>query len=318
MPDKNLYILSGESYMVRDSLKKLKASLDIQMEELNVTVFNDMPGAEQLIEACASVPFLSPVRLIIVRDCSVLTNSGNKDEARKIAEYLDRLPDTTVLALCAAEAPDKRRTLYKRAMEIGTVREFAPPTPAGCAAFVTEQAKRQGARISAAAAQQLVALVGCDYFALENEVAKLAVYSGFGEITDSDVAACVSRSLEYNVFEIHRHFVNRQSSQAKTLLGDLMEDERPEMLIGLFARKMRDMYKVKTMLDAGYGQGKIAALLGYKPFAVQMLARECARFSQDELRKALETLADLDFGVKSGQYDAELAMPRTLASIYKL
>jgi DNA polymerase-3 subunit delta len=132
------------------------------------------------------------------------------------------------------------------------------------------------------------------------------------------VTACVSQSLEYNVFEIHRLFVNRQATQAKTMLNDLMEDERPEMLIGLFARKMRDMYKVKTMLDAGFAQGTMATKLGMKPFAVQMLAKECARFSQNELRYALTSLADLDYGTKSGRYDASLALPETLARIYKL
>jgi DNA polymerase-3 subunit delta len=120
------------------------------------------------------------------------------------------------------------------------------------------------------------------------------------------------------VFEIHRLFVNRQASEARAMLDDLMEDERPEMLIGLFARKMRDMYKVKMMLDAGFGQGAIAQKLGMKPFAVKMLAKECGRFKQEELRQALMDLADLDYGIKSGQRDPALALPETLARIYAI
>jgi DNA polymerase-3 subunit delta len=198
------------------------------------------------------------------------------------------------------------------------VREFVQPSPVNCADFVAEQAKRNGVRIGKAAAQQLVSLVGCDYFALGNETAKLAVYSDGGEITGAHVTVCVSRSLEYNVFEIHRLFINRLATQAQAMLNDLIEDERPEMLIGLFARKMRDMYKVKTMLDAGFGQGTMATKLGMKPFAVQMLAKESARFSQHELRQALMALADLDYGTKSGLCDASLALPETLTRIYKL
>ena len=304
--------------MVRESVTKLKASLDIQMEELNVTIYNEMPDTQQLIEACAAVPFLSETRLVAVRDCALLTPSGSKEEAKRLADYIERLPDTTVLVLCTPDAPDKRKTLYKRAGEVGVVREFEAPNPSACAAFAAEQAKKHGARMNAAAAQQLVALAGCDYYALANEAAKLAVYSNFGEITAAHVTACVSKSLEYNVFEIHKYFVNRQAVQAKAMLDDLMGDERPEMLIGLFARKIRDMYKVKTMLDAGYGQGKIASLLNMKPYPVQMLAKECARFSQDELRAGLNLLAELDFGIKSGRCDAALAMPETLVRAYKL
>lgn len=318
MAGKNIFLFSGESYMVRDSLKKLRDSLDIQMEELNVTVFGGMPGAEELLEACAAVPFLSPLRLVVISDCTALTASGGKEEAKRIADNLDRLPDTTVLALCTEQAPDKRRTLYKRISEIGVIREFGTPSPAACAAFVAKQAQRNGAHIGAAAAQKLVLVVGCDYYALENETAKLAVYSGFGEITAGHIAACVSPSLEQNVFEIHKYFVNRQPSKAREMLENLLEDERPEMLVGLFARKVRDMYKVKTMLDAGYGQGRIAQLLNMKGYPVQMLSKECARFSAEELRAALERLADLDFGIKSGSMDAALALPETLAGIYGL
>ena len=318
MPNKNLYLFSGESYMVRARLKKLRESLDIPFEELNVSMYGSMPAADELIEACAAVPFLSPLRLVAVTDCTVLAASGNKEEAKKLADNIDRLPDSTILVLCTSEAPDKRRVLYKRISEIGSVTEFGKPDPGACAAFVISQAEMQGARISAAAAQKLISLVGCDYYALENETAKLAVYSGFGDISAAHVAACVSRTLEYNVFEIHRLFVNRQAAQARSMLSDLLKDERPEMLIGLFARKMRDMYKVKSMLDAGYGQGKIASMLNMKSYPVQMLAKESARFTQNELRYALVALSDLDYGIKSGSKDAELALQQVLISIYKL
>ena len=46
--------------------------------------------------------------------------------------------------------------------------------------------------------------------------------------------------------------LNRQASEARAMLDDLLEASG-EMLVGLFARKMRDMYKVK-MLDAGLGR----------------------------------------------------------------
>lgn len=312
----NVYIFTGESYMVGQSLRRLRET--IQNAELNVTQFSSMPGAEELIAACAEYPFLSDKRLVAVTDCTVLGASGSAEEAKRIAAYLDSLPDSTVLALCSAGPPDKRRALYKRVQQTGEVRAFSVPTPAMCAAFAAGQAKAQGARMSAKTAQTLVAAVGCDYFALENEVGKLAVYSGFGEITPAHLAECVSRSLEYNVFEIHKLLVGRQATRARALLADIMAEERPEGLVGLFARKIRDMYKVKTMRDAGFGIGRIEAQLKMKSFAVQMLFDECARFSAEQLREALVTLADLDYAIKSGRRDAALALHEVLPRIYGL
>lgn len=313
---KNYYIFAGEGYMVRDSLKKLKAALNIPYDMLNVTEYKAMPKADELIAACVEYPFMAEKRLQAVLDCTVLTSAGSAEEAKKITAYLDNMPDTTVLALCLDGTPDKRRALYKRIKEMGEVREFAAPTAAACVGFVGAQAKAQGARISQKAAEELVTLVGCDYFTLENETAKLAVYSEFGEITSSHIKACASRSLEFNVFEIHRLFVERRAKQARDLLAEILESERPEGLIGLFARKIRDMYKTKTMLDAGFSADRIASALNVKSYPAQMLMKECARFSAQQLRTGLRTLAELDFGIKSGIRDAELALCAALLEVY--
>jgi len=313
---KNLYIFAGEGYLVRDSLKKLKQALNIPYDTLNITEYKSMPKSDELIAACAEYPFMADKRLLAVLDCTVLTTAGSAEEAKKLTAYLDKMPDSTVLVLCIDGAADKRRSLYKRIKELGEVREFSAPTSAMCADFVVQKAKAQGAQISARTAEELVALSGCDYYTLENETAKLAVYSGFKEITSAHVKECASRSLEYNVFEIHRLFVQRKAEEARNLLSEILESERPEGLIGLFARKIRDMYKTKTMLDAGFSQDRIAAQLKVKSFAAQMLAKECGRFSAEQLREGLKLLADLDYGIKSGQMDSDLALSSVLLRVY--
>lgn len=315
---KNLYIFAGDNYMVRSSLKKLKSALNIPYETLNITEYKTCPKADELIAACAEYPFMAENRLLAVLDCPWLYASGSAEEAKKLAAYVDKMPETTVLVLCGSESPDKRRVLYKRISELGDVREFAAPTAAACADFVMAEAKAQGVRMSMKTAEELVSLSGCDYFTLENEMAKLAVYSDFQEISSAHVKACASRSLEYNVFEIHRLFAEKKAQAARDLLAEILESESPEGLIGLFARKVRDMYKTRTMLDAGFAEERIASALNVKSYAARMLVKECGRFSAAQLREGLKRLAELDFGIKSGQADAELALNAALVSIYGL
>lgn len=317
MPNKNIYIFSGESYMMKRSVRKLTQSLDISNEQLNITDFKSMPKADVLIAACVEVPFMSALRLVIVSECSVLRAKGGAQEAKKIAEYIEKIPDTTVLILCVDSA-DKRRSLYKQVKKIGQIKEFGQPRQAECIQFVVDRAKANGAQISRNAATELVAVAGCDYFTLHNELDKLIIYSENNEITMAHIKECSSRTLEYNVFQIHEFFVNKQAAPAKKLLNDILRAERPEMLIGLFARKIRDMYKVKMMSDAHYSTDKIAKMLKTKSFIAQRLHRECKRFSAQELRCGLLCLADLDYGIKSGEKDASLALPEALVEIYKL
>lgn len=315
---KNIYIFSGESYMIRRSLKGLRQSLGIEYPEMNISEYKAMPKADEIIEACATVPFMSPLRLVVIMDCTVLTSKGSAEEAKRIAGFMGRMPETTVLALCTEDAPDKRRTLYQEAKKRGEVIEFPEPRSGDCVSFAISTAKEQGASISSMAAADLATLSGSDYFTLENEIAKLAAFCGYREITPEDVKLCASKSLEYNVFELHSLLLKKQAGKARDLLDDILRYERPEGLIGLIARKMRDMYKARTMIDKGFSKGKIATALGISDYGAEMTISDCKSFSQEELRYGLEALADLDYSIKSGEGDADFALPLTFFSIYKL
>lgn len=315
---KNVYLFSGESYMINKSLSELKNLSDVQFAEINITEYKTMPKADDLIGACYAVPFMSEKRLVAVTDCTVLNSKGGADEQRKIADAIPKMPESTILVLCTTEAIDKRKALFIQIKKFGIIKEFSLPDRLNCIEFVAKKAKENGADISKKAAEELVAAVGCDYYSLENEIAKLAVYCGFKEITNKHIAECVSKSLEFNVFEIHGMLIKKQAENAKTLLEDILKVERPEGLIGLIARKIRDMYKVKTMIEAGYKPEKIAELLGMKSFAAEMAIKECRQFTQQELRGGLLKLADLDYGIKSGEKDASLALPEVIFEIYKL
>ena len=99
------------------------------------------------------------------------------------------------------------------------------------------------------------------------------------------------------------------------MLDDLMEGERLRCLSDCLRARCR-MYKVKTMLDRLWQAHRTET--GHEAFWVQMLAKESARFKQEQLRQALVCLADLDYGIKSGLCDPSLALPETLAGIYAL
>lgn len=315
---KGVYIFSGESYMVSKSLDGLKASLGIQYPEMNITEYKTMPKADELIAACFSVPFMADKRLVAVTDCSVLSAKGGTEEQKKIAEAIPRISESTVLVLCTSEGIDKRKALYIQIKKYGQIKEFSAPGRSECIEFVQNTARKNGSSVSRKASEDIVNAIGYDYYSLENEVAKLAAYSGFGEITEKHVRECVSKSLEYNVFEIHGFLIKKQAEKAKELLEDILRSERPEGLIGIIARKVRDMYKVKAMIEAGRNPLNYITQLDMKSFAVEMAVKECRQFSGEELRQALIKLAELDYGIKSGEKDAQAALTKAIFEIYKL
>ena len=314
----NLYLLTGNGYMIKKNLDEIKASLNIEYEELNLVVFREMPAVSEVIDACSSVPFMSDKRLIVLKDTRLLSGKGSKEEGKKLADYLENLPETSVLVMCYEGGPDKRRTLYKRAAKFGKVISNDDPKAPVCVSFAMDKSKKAGAVLKRQQASLLVEIAGCDYYVIENEVDKLAVYAKGRQITDDDIKQCVSRTLEYSSFELHRLFIEKRTAEAVKLLNEILSEESPEALIGLLAYNFREMYKVRSMMDLGYSANRIAGVLKSRDFIVGKRMKECKGFSSKEIRKAISMLGETDYQKKSGRGDSDLMLPRTLFEIYKL
>ena len=216
------------------------------------------------------------------------------------------------------ESRTKEGALYKRSAKLGKVISNPEPKAAVCVNFAIERAKKADALLKKQQAGLLVEIAGCDYYVIENEVDKLAVYAKGRQITDEDIKQCVSRTLEYSSFELHRLFIQKRTAEAVSLLNEILSEESPEALVGLLAYNFREMYKVRSMMDIGYSASRIAGVLKSSDFIVSKRVSECRGFTSKEIRKAISMLSETDYQKKSGRGDSDLMLPRTLFEIYKL
>jgi len=93
-----------------------------------------------------------------------------------------------------------------------------------------------------------------------------------------------------------------KAGEALALLNTIIEAEKSAFgIMGLIAYKFRSMLKVRAMLDAKFPMHEIQSNFGGNPFAVKEALADCQKFTANELRAALRALADLDYGLKSGQ-----------------
>ena len=96
----SVYLITGEDALKRDAvMKRLRTRLSSMGDlSFNSDVFE---GAEftgdDVVNACNTIPFASPVRLVEVREADKL----KKADSEPIVSYLDAPCETTVLALVA-------------------------------------------------------------------------------------------------------------------------------------------------------------------------------------------------------------------------
>src|SRR5438874_4588957 len=97
-------IHGGESYLVdraaRDLLQPLRATLTLEFNYEDIQA--DALGADAFAEKAGTLPFIDPLRVLVLRDWGLLTGKRDKGSgAERAAAYFEGIPDTTQLVMVA-------------------------------------------------------------------------------------------------------------------------------------------------------------------------------------------------------------------------
>ena len=294
------YLIVGDDALKRDHvMQRLRARLE-KMGDLafNSDTFgesSEFTGAD-VVSACNTVPFASPVRLVEVRAADKLL----KADAEQLVSYLASPCETTVLAL-VAEKLAKNTRLYKAVAALGKSAVIACDAPKAreLPKLVRDMAVAHGVTISPAAAQLLVDLAGEDTVRLDAELKKLSVsHSGSGPISDREVREAVARTAEVKPWEFVDAFAARDTRKCLQCLGR-MKSESPFSLLPRCTSRLRELICAKSLQARGQGSS-LASVLKVPAWRVKNHAGWARNFHEDELRRAIIAARDVERAMKSG------------------
>jgi DNA polymerase-3 subunit delta len=272
------------------------------------------------------MPFLSAHRLVVVegllkrfdpperpRRGSRGARGGSREALerwRGLADYAQRMPDTTTLVLVDEELSGDSNPLLKALKSAGQVREFRALRPGAVLQWILERAQNQGIDISPAAARLLADLVGNNLWVLASELAKLAAYAQGRRIEGADVRSLVSEARQVNIFAMVDAIVERRAGVALRLLRQLkMAGAEGGYLLAMVVRQYRLIIQAREMMTAGLSTREIGQQLGIaSEFVLQKILDQAQRYSLSRLKAAYRRLLEADVGVKRGHYDEELAL----------
>ena len=321
-----LYVLYGrDDFSLREELTRIKGELDSDgMLSSNTDVLDGREvSPEQLMAICDTMPFLSAHRLVVVEGLlkrfdpperprrGARGARGGSSEAlerwRGLAEYAQRMSDTTTLVLVDEELSDKN-PLLEALRSAGQVREF--PALRAVLPWILERAQSKGIDISPAAARLLADLVGNNLWVLASELEKLAAYAQGRRIEGADVRALVSEARQVNIFAMVDAIVEKRAAVALRLLRQLTTaGAEGSYLLAMVVRQYRFIIQARELMTAGLPTREIGQRLGVtSPFVLQRILDQAQRYSLSRLKAAYRRLVEADAGVKRGQYGEEMAL----------
>ncbi len=270
-----------------------------------------------------------------------------------LADLAQELKDFTwkdVRLLLSAGKVDKRKAFYKTIDKIGTVESFDGWSvddrdwAAQAELWASKALASRGKQISEEALSELVNRVGPNSRQLDNEVEKLALYVGARqEIEIDDVTTICTRNKAARAFALGDALGDRDLPLVLRRLDEelwevKLDPRRSEigLLYGLIA-KVRAMLLLKEMLRENWVQPQVdynrfkAQLqripaeklptdkrfnpLAINPYVLYRALPQAARYSEEELIKAMEQLLRCNLRLVSSSLDEALVLQQTLVQI---
>jgi DNA polymerase-3 subunit delta len=265
----------------------------------------DGPAAAEVCDRARTAPFFVERRLLVAAG---VEKYGDADLAA-LAEYAENPSDAAVIVFWADGKLDRRKKLYKFFDKLGAVYTFDYLTGRGRRARIAAEAKRLGVRLSDEAVDYLDYALAPDLFTVVRELEKLAAYAGDEEVSAAAAADVAATSRVEKAYDMVRYVGEGRLGPALDALRRLvLAGERPESLIGLFARQVRLIWLAKEYYDAGLGPAEIASRLKVPPLYVNEYVNAARRLDAERLAELHRLLAELDRGIKTGRVPAALAL----------
>jgi DNA polymerase-3 subunit delta len=328
-----------DEFSMREALAGLRAGGDFGP---NQDVFQ---GSEvtlaALVSTCETFPFLSEQRLVVLeglpKKASSTRDTGNSEgsasgtgSAKKkgagkkgaasgadpkafvsdLAEYVPRLPETTVLVILVDETLEASHPLLQAARSGGQVRQFIPPKGADLERWIGERARKGGSRISPEAVKMLALHAGHDLRLLAGEIEKLSLYAGAGGTIDAQAVRLLTpMAQQARIFDLTDALARRERAQALAILHELLDHgEAPLALTAFIGAQVRTLLLVKDLTERGLRPAQIVETAGLNPYAVSKVLPLVRRFSLSQLKSAYRATLSVDTALKRSRMPAELAL----------
>ena len=201
--------------------------------------------------------------------------------------------------MCPAGRPRRGCCSYSAAPRVV---EFPRYDEGRAAAFLKKRAASRGIALPPAAAHRLIDMVGTDLAALENALFRVADYVGEGQpVTEAALAACVTPSTEYRVFDLLSRLLAGNRRQGLAMLqGMLNSGESALGLASFLEGRVKQMLAARLMLAAGMAEPAVVKALGGNAYAAKKTIQAARRCKEDWLRHAVQAFAGVDAQLKQG------------------
>ena len=311
---KSGYMLVGvDEYLLTTAYNLIVKYSKVEYADLNIIKFSEgIVDCNDVVRALETMPVFSDKKIVLLD-----ARMSKKSEIKNVSVLNDYLKNPNDLAILVVNigANEDDIGIDKKLIEIVDCNRLDIKfVEAKINSVVTKNNKK----IDSSAMKLLIEFCLCDLAKILVECDKLIAYVGEREnITTADIREIVTRSIEYQIFELTDAIAKKDSKKVYAILGDLKaKKDEYKMLPSLIYSHFRRLFHVS--INQNLSNLEISKMLGIKEYAVKMSQNQVKLFSKSSLKKINELCANLDYDLKQSNISLENAVDVLILSILNM
>lgn len=309
----NIYLVYGNNYsLIKKEIDKItNGTLDVVKYDLS------LDKIDLLLDDASCISLFGEKKVLIGENALFLTSESTN--VLHDIDYLEKYinndnNDNIVILSVLSEKLDERKKIVKLLRQKATVYEKEVINEKDLGSFVVKEFKNNNLNINLKTANYFVDYVGKDIDIIQNEIDKMVLFKEDDTVTIDDINDISSRAFKDNIFDFTDAIMKKNYKKMFECYNDLMMvNEEPIKIISMLATQFIFIYQVKLLNDEHKSQKEIADILKVHPYRVK-LALE-SDYMTSEVVNMIKALHELDYGIKCGNLDKNVALENFLIRI---
>jgi len=307
-----VYFLQGEESYFIDVISdfiEVHALSEAEKGFNQVVVYGKDVTMATVLTHARRFPMMSEFQVVLVKEAQEIQDLNKEIGAKLLLEYLKQPVPSTILVFCHKHKTlDKRRELGKNIDKLTTSVTSKKLYDNQLPDFVTEYARDKKLVIEDRAVLAICEFVGNDLNRIANEIDKLMISLQPGEsVTAERVMAQVGVSKEYNIFELQKAILQKDSFTVAKIVNYVEANTKKNPMIPIVAFLYSFFSKLLLATQAADKSEKgLASALKVSPYAIRDYSLALRQYSPLKILDNISLLKEADLklkGVNSGSAD---------------
>ncbi len=297
-------ITSDSKVLLDKKIKEIIGTNDVvikyNMEESSIA---------DILEEASYVSLFNEQKYVIVKNADIFGKKKiTEKETESLLQYLKNPYPNTTLIFTTYETIDKRKNITKTLEEKQAIVELKAPKNYELTQEIKKQMKNY--KISDVSIKYIIDACLGNYDLIMKELEKFPLYfQKQDSISGEAVRQIVASNTTDNLFKFTDAVIKKDLHDAIHLLEDFLSLKIDAIqLLNLLAREYRLMYYYKILERQRKSSREIMSELKLQDWQVQKIIKNASIYHQDDLKDYLIELSKIDYKIKSGQYDKNLAL----------